>query len=460
MVVTANVALTTFYLGLGLALPKYLDDFLSNGKPENKTPFWQDYHSGLSSLISRAYPSDSFPNYQEMPRKRKQKSTTPAKKKLATKPRARKPRARKPPRQVMKNRTTQPDAAPASVYGAPAAVGVNFGPALLPFVGAEPQKDTDMTSPGTWSTQTGVRVYGSDMFTYNLRTEVVTSGSWQLLFNSTADPDYNVYVPFTPSTVSSRLSLQESLYQYYAWRELVIEFIPLITPSGGGIAANLLSVGLLTDYDAIMALSNTSTLFSQVNSLVPSVAFTAWENAKLVYRFAGKRLWETDTLIGGDAEGWTQLTMVAANRAAGVVGATDLSAIRVTYVIDFYMPSFVGLTPALSAKFGWTILNKALGDMLRTRGRSEIKQHLAVVKTYFAPHRLKRHPEGKVTVALQDLSENICKYLDWYVTSIYAADEPVIVRSASLPQAVEGLSSSSSSTSSLVSTRSSSRPRG
>jgi len=304
-----------------------------------------------------AYPD--FPIAEIMPKSKKKTTVRvipqPRKRtKVFPKSRA-KPRARAPWAGLESMTSTKPDLKMATVQTAPFSTGRKFGPSVMPTLGGLPQKDTDMTSASSWSTQTGTRMFGSDICEFITLSGNSTMGtSYSIVYSGGA---YQEWQGLTPGNVSSRLSLQESIYQYYAWRKLLIEFVPLIGPSvTTGSETVLLTAALVSDYDAAATLSDGSTLFTQVSQVVPSVAWTAWEGANLGYSFSGKKLWETDD-SGPDPEVYTQITLAGASRTP--FGApVALAAIRVTYVIDFYCPSFVNNSPAMSLRTAYSMIRK------------------------------------------------------------------------------------------------------
>jgi len=305
-------------------------------------------------------------------------------------------------------RSTRPDTKMGSVIAAPSAIGYNVGPSILPKSAGPPQYNTAVTSAKDWTTQLGVRMIGSDLLNDYLSTGHALTDAFGGISSagSTATPQ----MPLTPSTISARLAQQEEIYQYYAFRELLFEFTPSVSPTAVGGVSNqpigtyFVAAAVCQDGDTATALVSTSaTLAQQVMELVPSVGFSAWEGGKLLYTFHGERVYETDTL-SMDPEIYVQAFLCAGTYQPLTDSSNvyPLASIRVTYVIDFYCPAFPQANPAIVLRTGFERICRAFDLLLRgadlkdrkTIPKDAILRQLVQVKTFHSPKHFKQCPSA------------------------------------------------------------------
>jgi len=350
--------------------------------------------------------------------------------------------------------TRRPQAGGATTQSMPFAVGFNLGPSLAPSQGYLPQLDTDQTSAKDWSTQTGVRVYGSDVANFFLASSQSTNTSYYLITtNATSSSSYTATVGLTPSTISSKLSLQESIYQWYAWRELKIEFLPTGVPNSAQ-SAFFLAAGILSDLDNADSLTNSSTLFQQALQIVPSVGWTAWENATLIYSFHGKKLWETDVENSSFPEVYTQCMLVAGTRNTQTGGNLTLAMVRITYIIDFYCPTFITHSPALSARLTFAPFQKAVFDLLRDMKKDlessgDTKRKISDAVMEHVTDQLVKKQRSKTKLLTASLSPRDTDFLKFMKSALdYFCKEPSVPMDVDpIPLASSSMSAGSSSSS-------------
>jgi len=169
------------------------------------------------------------------------------------------------------------------------------------------------------------------------------------------------------------------MYQYYAFREVNLEFVPNLYPGQTG-SNNNMYMAILQDYDSAASnLTDDGGLPQKIAQIVPSVVFTAWKGATLTYKFNGKRLWETD-VNGSDPEVYTQMTLCGgANSPLNTAIWADL---RITYVVDFYIPTFIDSTPALRISRSLSYVEETVRALL-----SEKKDHKFSLEDLIHPKR-------------------------------------------------------------------------
>jgi len=271
---------------------------------------------------------------------------------------------------------------PVNTFTAPVAVGSVGNFAVPPSFSGEPQWSTDVTSSprrGPQQTQTAIRVVGMD----------VIQGTYGLTFTAEGGPNFyglcaelgvidtgaTTNSPLTPANISSRLAQIEEIYYYYAIRSLVLNFIPSVNPTttianNADPPVNLplgslpLGFSVAMQADAAGALAEGAPFFTNVLQSQPAVSFTSWEPATLSYEFTGKKVWKTSKTNEADSEQYTQALLLGAS-AISYGSGTDSSTyqpigiVRCTYVIDFYLPSPILNSPALTLVTGAERIIKA-----------------------------------------------------------------------------------------------------
>jgi hypothetical protein len=255
-----------------------------------------------------------------------------------------------------------PAATAGTAVAAPFSIGMNVGPSLMPRSAGPPQMDTTVTSSKTWTSQMGERIVGSDYFQYVLTSTTSAMGGYNCL--SLGDGNNTNNVALSPTTISTRLEVQETLYMYYAFREVLFEILPGTAPNAAE-GTQFLSFGIIQDWTAAEQLGNNAYLFGSIAQVVPSVSFTAWEGAKLTYKYAGQKVFECTT-DSADKEDYFQASIAAGSRSEIPGSGTSpvlLGVIRVTYVIDFYCPSFFLLDPAYSLSCMYTKLARVFATI-------------------------------------------------------------------------------------------------
>lgn len=351
------------------------------------------------------------------------------------------------PRRVRRDRSSQVDNKRMAIMTAPVAVGMSSGPSMIPSIGYLPQKDTDFTSSSNWSTQTGVRVYGSDVMNILLYAHgSTTENVYGVVADFSAGVTQAASFPLGPFEISSRLAAQSGQYQYYAFRELLIEIQPGVTPeSATGHGADNVAMGLAQDYDLIVAslMTTDPTCYQKISQIVPSVTWTAWEPASLTYKFNGKRLWECDT-NSADPESYFQLTLCAAtrgNNSQSTLTPAILAVLKVTYIVDFYMPTFLFTSTAYTYRYLMDSLERDF-----RRAVYEAKGDVSKAAVSLASRGLHLNPR-KISM---EAKEKQTRYQEFFLTHMM----PFFITSASRESFLDVSSTSSNSSSSSSSSSS------
>jgi len=239
----------------------------------------------------------------------------------------------------------------------PVAVGTVGQYSTPPRQTGAPQMDTDVSSASDWTAQVGVRVTGQDIVSgYVGFDSSVDATHYGVCFDLGITGTDTAIMNLSPRNISPRLAQYEEMYFFYAFREIIFQYIPTVT-AGQTVNEGLTNIGsaaltmaVSNNNDSISNISDTTVGFQQmVAEIVPSVTGLAWEPMALTYRFGGKRVFETSTLGVTEADEILQGGLVMgcsmSNTLAG--GGFQFGIMRVTYVIDFYQPSYVQTNPTL-----------------------------------------------------------------------------------------------------------------
>jgi len=251
---------------------------------------------------------------------------------------------------------------------APTVVGSVVNYSVLPTQSGQPQKNTIYTSASTWSSNTGIRIAGSDIVAGTIGFSGNT-GQYGLAQNLGALAGISsMWTTFTPQGVSPRLLQFEEMYTFYAFRSMLVQYIPSIASS----AANgtvVCSLAMGQSYDVSTDITDGKYGLQNVAQVNPSMTFSAWEPASMQFNFTGEKLWETiDT---GDQDDYVQYVMLAAAATAGGASVVPFGLIRITYEIDFYIPSFNNNDPAYQLTTGVDRIFSALSAILPSDEKSE-----------------------------------------------------------------------------------------
>jgi hypothetical protein len=147
-------------------------------------------------------------------------------------------------------------------------------------------------------------------------------------------------VAFQPSAMSTRMSQYEEMYQFYAYRNLTVWFVP----EQGTAAVGSLALGLMQDWNEDTSNFATPTK-QQVMEFKPSLFTQIGLPCKLQYLHRGSKLWTTSVSNSQPGDLSQQIAAVAV--LAGATASTTYGSLYVEGVIDFYRQSPVQSNPSL-----------------------------------------------------------------------------------------------------------------
>jgi hypothetical protein len=228
------------------------------------------------------------------------------------------PRRRNPNNRGARGNRNSPGQPGTTVSTAPVATGVNMSSSYIVKSPGPVQAHADY-GPEDGSQ----RVSFADLLTTQIK-----AGSSTVTAGFGAGATYDVLM--TPSGLSARLQDYEELYQYYAFRELFIEYLPLIGTSTAvgvniGVAAN---VDTTTDFGSVPTAQT-------VLEFRPSMAGPSWSSMALKYRHTGSKLWTTSSTATGDLAEYSQAAIYCVLDGTPVA-STVYGKLRITGVVDFY----------------------------------------------------------------------------------------------------------------------------
>jgi len=277
------------------------------------------------------------------------------------------------------------------LVGAPLKIGFTSGNSAF-SMGSNYQRLTDVTGAGA-SSNLGLRVSGTDICqSLYLVTSDNKNNSYCLGTGGTAAV---ISSAMAPSKVSTRLSTFESLYQFYAFRRLVIRYVPGVSPDASAIGGSVITggdsfaLGVVQNFDSAVDFSASSgiQLFSCVREYNPSVSTPAWMQAALTYVFSGMRVWESSTNPDNNPEFYDQIVVIGSwdRQCSGSSTLSVVGFFEIDYVIDFYCPSPVIAHPALSLARclnldGLNLLLPVVRELLLEYRRKKLKDRLVEEK--------------------------------------------------------------------------------
>jgi hypothetical protein len=185
----------------------------------------------------------------------------------------------------------------------------------------------------------GCALYGSGVNTYTTAGAANTEHGG---FGTSALPDRG-YAVIAPTEIDPRLAAVSQTYQYYAFRRIVVRYIPFV---GTGTAGGLyMAIAKDTEQaEANFAIIGASTGSSDgvpqdVLEYDPSLMTAVWQAAMLDFQHKGTELWETYPNGEEPIDKRLQASLVAIVEGV-VTNATPLifGHLWLEYEVDFYVP--------------------------------------------------------------------------------------------------------------------------
>jgi len=138
----------------------------------------------------------------------------------------------------------------------------------------------------------GCALYGSGVNVYTANPTPVTEHGG---FGNALTPDRG-YAVIAPTEIDPRLAAVSQTYQYYAFRKIIVKYIPFVgTSTSGG-----LYMGVAKDteqaeavFASVGSASPSGGTPQEVLEYDPSLMTAVWQPAELTFQHTGTQLWET-----------------------------------------------------------------------------------------------------------------------------------------------------------------------
>jgi hypothetical protein len=219
------------------------------------------------------------------------------------------------------------------VTNVPAAFGF-VAPTSYFRTNASPQKLAQQDARGA------IRVQGCALYNNGISTNATAGniGGFTVAASLTTAPGFS---SFGPNEVDPRLAAVAQTYQYYAFRKIVLRYIPFVgTGTNGGLYLAISKDPEQASVDFGNIGGNTGATagtVSQVMDYYPSLMTAVWQPAMLTFVHTGTDLWET---YPNSEEGILKRLQAAivAIVSQSASGPTQLGHLWLEYEIDFYVP--------------------------------------------------------------------------------------------------------------------------
>lgn len=203
------------------------------------------------------------------------------------------------------------------VQTAPAAVGVNYGASTITRRAGKVVAHADF-GPEEGSE----RVSFCDIFSTAVQAGSATTTDG---FGGTSTYSANL----SPTGISPRLQQLEELYQFYAFRKLKIEYLPVC----GSTTAVGVNLGIDQNADNVNNVAPPTV--QQLMEYRPSMGGQAWQVMEMTYLHTGSKLWATTSSGSGDASEYAQ-GLLQCILDGTPVASTKYGKLRISGICDFY----------------------------------------------------------------------------------------------------------------------------
>jgi hypothetical protein len=212
---------------------------------------------------------------------------------------------------------------------APSAVGFTLPSATFNIIG-RPLATAD------YDTTRGIRISGSGLASFSITNNNRNASG---LFDNNAVPPaprQQFYIPVVPGNIDPRLYQIAKTFQFYAFRELKLVYVPAI----GTTYVNNLAWGISQDAEEFLQIPNPTQ--QQVLEFNTAGTTPAWQTSTLQYHHPGTKTWTTNYTGSepGPVSQFYQAQICAVFSNTRGVGEGDVvtGTVYVTYVIDLYEP--------------------------------------------------------------------------------------------------------------------------
>lgn len=162
-------------------------------------------------------------------------------------------------------------------------------------------------------------------------------------FGTSSLPDQGEFA-LAPNEIDPRLSAIAQTYQYYAFRKIVLKYIPFVgTSTNGGLYMAIAKDYLSANYSFLVvgaSTGNSPGTSQQVLDYNPSLMTAIWQPAELTFQHVGTKLWETYPAGEEPLDARIQASIVALIENVVVANTTSYTPghLWLEYEIDFYVP--------------------------------------------------------------------------------------------------------------------------
>jgi hypothetical protein len=205
----------------------------------------------------------------------------------------------------------------------------------------------------------GVRIVGNTFFHYSASTDLNTLVSGTPILTTlqanatdatniwnTNDATYKGSCRrLGPATFGRRVMLIASTYRFYAIRDLLIRYCPMVsTATSGNLAISIARDPLVMIRDPGSVVDNVNSVEGVVQYM-PCFMSPVWEPCALRYHYNGPKVWSVwsanATAANYSTEIGDHVQAMILGRAQGITAGTSIGRLQLQYVIDFYEPGVV-----------------------------------------------------------------------------------------------------------------------
>jgi hypothetical protein len=234
---------------------------------------------------------------------------------------------------------------PANSLGvSPLPVSINMGAGTTTWRIAgvpQPMADYDNTR--------GIRIVGSCIGPSTLYRSASTLGFPGLLGGfPNVDASFD-NAPITPGNLDGRLQLLEKCFSFYAFRKLIITYVPQNSPNANNVSNQQVFIGVDDNSDESLGETYTKALIME---LEPSMMVQSTATQSMTYTHRGTKLFVCSSYGETDALEYAQLSLVAqSSDTTTVTGAQqNYGTLHFQYVLDLYRPTAVQVQPSVDVK--------------------------------------------------------------------------------------------------------------
>jgi len=211
---------------------------------------------------------------------------------------------------------------------APSAVGFALPSATFNIIG-RPLAVAD------YDTTRGIRISGSGLASFSIVNALLTPAG---LFDNLAAPPsrQQYYIPVVPGNIDPRLYQIAKTFQFYAFRELKLVYVPAV----GTDYVNNFAWGISQDAEEFLQIREPTQ--QQVLEFNTAGTTPAWQTSTLQYHHPGTKTWTTNYTGSepGPVSQFYQAQICAVFSNVRTPGEPQIvtGTVYVTYVIDLYEP--------------------------------------------------------------------------------------------------------------------------